>query len=176
MLPGCLGCLRPARAAPTRWRRIVHCTLLLMAASGSPLHAQSMNVRITKLSDVAFGTVATVADTINSQSVCVYANTPSRGYQVTASGSAEGGRFGLVANSDVLNYEVQWNSSPGQTAGTQLSPNVTQTGLTTSATQQTCNSGPAASASLILVLRSSALSNATAGTYSGSLTLIVGPE
>jgi hypothetical protein len=58
----------------------------------------------------------------------------------------------------------------------QLSPNVPLTGQTSTATQQTCNSGPATSASLIVVLRSTALSSATAGTYNGAVTLLVGPE
>jgi hypothetical protein len=44
------------------------------------------------------------------------------------------------------------------------------------ATQQTCNSGPATSASLVVILRTAALSSAAAGSYSGSLTLVIGPE
>jgi hypothetical protein len=151
--------------------------LLAAALAASPLHAQSNNVRITKLSDVAFGAIANVgADATSSQSLCVYANTAIQGYRITASGSAPGGAFSLTSGSFLLNYEVQWNQSPNQSSGTQLSPNVTLTGLISSATQQTCNSGPATSASLILVLRSSELSGARAGSYSGTLTLLVGPE
>jgi len=149
----------------------------LAFAAASPLHAQSNNVRISKLSDVAFGAIANVgADATNSQSLCIYANTANQGYRITASGSAPGGAFSLTSGSFLLNYEVQWNQSPSQSSGTQLSPNVTLTGLISSATQQTCNSGPATTASLILVLRSSELSNARAGSYSGTLTLLVGPE
>jgi hypothetical protein len=151
--------------------------LLAAALAASPLHAQSNNVRITKLSDVAFGAIGNVgADATNSQSLCIYANTAIQGYRITASGSAPGGAFSLTSGSFLLNYEVQWNQAPSQSSGTQLSPNVTLTGLISSATQQTCNSGPATSASLILVLRSSELSNARAGSYSGTLTLLVGPE
>ena len=151
--------------------------VLALALAASPLHAQSNNVRISKLSDVAFGSIANVgADATNSQSLCVYANTANQGYRFTASGSAPGGAFSLTSGSFLLNYEVQWNQAPSQSSGTQLSPNVTLTGLISSATQQTCNSGPATTASLILVLRSSELSNARAGSYSGTLTLLVGPE
>lgn len=151
--------------------------LLALAFAASPLHAQSNNVRISKLSDVAFGAIANVgADATSSQSICVYANTAIQGYRITASGSAPGGGFSLTSGSFLLNYDVQWNEAPSQSSGTQLSPNVTLTGLTSSATQQTCNSGPATTASLILVLRSSELSNARAGAYSGTLTLLVGPE
>ena len=161
----------------SRLGAVARSALLAAALAASPLHAQSNNVRITKLSDVAFGAIANVgADATSSQSLCVYANTAIQGYRITASGSAPGGAFSLTSGSFLLNYEVQWNQSPNQSSGTQLSPNVTLTGLISSATQQTCNSGPATSASLILVLRSSELSSARAGSYSGTLTLLVGPE
>ena len=161
----------------SRLRAVARGALLAITFAASPLHAQSNNVRITKLSDVAFGAIANVgADATNSQSLCIYANTANQGYRITASGSAPGGAFSLTSGSFLLNYEVQWNQSPSQSSGTQLSPNVTLTGLISSATQQTCNSGPATTASLILVLRSSELSNARAGSYSGTLTLLVGPE
>jgi hypothetical protein len=156
---------------------VARVALLAAALAASPLHAQSNNVRISKLSDVAFGAIANVgADATSSQSPCVYANTANQGYRITASGSAPGGAFSLTSGSFLLNYEVQWNQAPSQSSGIQLSPNVTLTGLISSATQQTCNSGPATTASLILVLRSSELSSARAGSYSGTLTLLVGPE
>lgn len=158
-------------------RAVAWGALLALAFATSPLKAQSNNVRISKLSDVAFGAIANVGtDATSSQSLCVYANTAIQGYRITASGSAPGGAFSLTSGSFLLNYEVQWNQAAAQSSGTQLSPNVTLTGLISSATQQTCNSGPANSASLILVLRSSELSNARAGSYSGTLTLLVGPE
>lgn len=159
------------------FRAAVRLALLTLATAASPLYAQSNNVRISNLSDVAFGSIVNVgADATNSQSICVYANTAIRGYRVTASGSAPGGGFSLTSGASLLNYEVQWNQAAAQSSGTQLSPNVTLTGQISSATQQTCNSGPANSASLILVLRGSELSNARAGSYSGTLTLLVGPE
>lgn len=151
---------------------------LLAAMLGSaPAYAQSNNVRITKLSDVVFGSVADLSvDAISSQSICVYAHSTNNGYQVTASGSGTGSSFVLTSGASSLAYDVLWNQSAGQNSGTQLSPNVTLSGQTSSAMQQTCNTGPATTASLILVLRSSALSSARAGSYSGTLTLLVGPE
>ena len=152
---------------------------MCMAAAllAAPAGAASNNVRITNLSDVAFGTIANLsADSVSSQSVCLYANTATSGYRITASGSSAGGAFALGSGPNVLDYEVQWSSSPGQSIGTALSPNVTLSGLVSTATQQTCNSGPAASASLIVILRSADLSSAAAGSYSGTLTLLVGPE
>lgn len=143
----------------------------------APLAAQSNNVRITQLSDVAFGSIANLGvDSTRAQNVCVFAHTAIGGYRVTATGSAPGGAFALSSGSNALAYEVQWSSSSGQSSGAMLSPNVTLSGQVSAATHQACNNGPATTASLILVLRSTALSGAMAGSYSGTLTLLIGPE
>jgi hypothetical protein len=143
----------------------------------APLSAQSNNVRITKLSDVSFGALANLGvDASMARNICVFANTTGNRYRVTATGSAPGGAFALTSGAALLNYEVQWNASSGQSSGLQLSPSTAQTGLVSGASQQTCNSGPATTASLIVFLRSTALSSATAGSYSGTLTLIIGAD
>ena len=139
--------------------------------------AQSNNVRITQLSDVAFGSLVNLGvDAVRTQNICVFAHTATGGYRVTATGSAPGGAFALSSGTSLLAYDVQWSPSAGQSAGTQLSPNIPLTGLTSAASQQTCNNGPATTASLILLLRSVEMSSASAGSYSGTLTLLVGPE
>jgi hypothetical protein len=135
------------------------------------------NVRITGLSDVAFGTVANLSsDSVRSQSICVFSNSPANGYYVQATGSGSGGAFTLASGSNALAYDVQWSPVSGQSSGTTLSPGVALTGQISAATQPSCNSGPASSASLIVILRAAKLSAAPAGTYSGTLTLLVAPE
>lgn len=142
-----------------------------------PAAAQASNVRITGLSDVAFGTLSTSgADAILSQSVCAYSNSATKGYRVTASGSGASGAFTLASGARTLAYEVQWNKLSGQASGSSLSPNVALTGQTSTATQQACNSGPATSGSLIVIIRGSSAGIATAGSYSGTLTLVLAPE
>lgn len=149
------------------------CALSLWA---SPASAAD-KVRITGLADVAFGTIGNLqVDAVRSQSLCLYSTASTNGYNVTASGTGPGGAFQLSSGGLSLPFEVQWSSSAGQSSGTQLSPNVPLTGQVSSATQQTCNSGPASSASLIVILRSNALTSATSGTYSGTVALIVAPE
>jgi hypothetical protein len=171
-----LACVAPTR--PTRLRRLASLGgALFLLQTGTPAPAQSNNVRITKLSDIAFGSLANSnIDTITAQSICVFAATATNGYRVTAAGSAAGGAFELISGSDTLPYDVQWNSLASQSSGAQLTPNTALTGLTSLATQQTCNSGPPTSASLILIVRATTLGTAAAGTYSGSLTLLIGPE
>ena len=144
---------------------------------GQPAQAASNKVRITSLSDVAFGTIANLSvDGIRSQDLCLFADTATNGYNITATGTGPGGAFQLSAGLGSMAYEVQWSSTSGQSVGTQLSPNVPLTGQASAATHQLCANGPATSASLIIVLRASALSSASAGTYSGNLTLVVGAE
>ena len=151
----------------------VAATLLVLP---SPALAAN-TVQITKLSDVPFGTITNFgADTIRSQSVCIFSGTGSKGYNVRASGSGPSSAFTLTNGSKLLDYVVQWNSSSGRASGTTLSPNVTLTGLKSTATNATCASGPATTASLVLIVRSTAAASATAGSYSGTLTLVFAPE
>ena len=166
------------RAASGRIRRgtaiaIAASLFWVPAAAG----AASGKVRLTNLADVSFGTLADVtSDAVQSQSLCVYANSPTNSYNVTALGTGPGGSFQLSSGPTAMSYEVQWSDSSGRSSGVQLDPNVPLTGQASAANHQTCSTGPASTASLIVVLRSAALSNATAGTYSGSLTLVVGAE
>jgi hypothetical protein len=146
-----------------------------IALIGAPAGAQSNNVRITGLADVAFGSL-TGGDVTRAQNVCAFSSTSTKGYRVTASGSGASGAFTLANGAHTLAYEVQWNKLSGQTAGTGLSPNVALTGQTSTATQQQCNSGPATSASLILIVRGTSAAAASGGNYSGTLTLVLGPE
>lgn len=151
------------------------CALLLLFAS--PAVAASNNVRITNLGDVAFGTLANLStDAVRSQSLCVYANTATNGYNVRAVGSGAGGAFTLSSGAASMPFDVEWSPSAGQSSGVQLSPNVALSGQVSNASQQTCNAGPAASASLVVILRTAALSSAPAGSYGGSLTLVIGAE
>lgn len=151
--------------------------LIALFLGSSPAQAASNKVRISNLSDVAFGTVANLTvDAVRTQSLCLYADTAANGYNVRASGSGPGGAFALASGSNSLPYDVQWNNASGQSVGTQLSANVALSGQISAASQQTCNTGPATTASLIVILRSTALSSAAAGSYTGSLTLIIGAE
>lgn len=139
----------------------------------------SNRARITGLTDVNFGLVTNFGvDSIRSQSVCLYARSPPppHNYRVTASGSGIGGTFQLVSGSNTIAYEVQWSDSAGQTSGAQMMANVPLTGLNSDAGQDDCRNGPATTASLIVILRSAAVGSAMAGSYSGSLTLLVAPE
>lgn len=151
--------------------------LLLIGSLFTATPASADKVRITKLSDVGFGQIdALQTDNRRSQSICVYSNGPTSTYSVSAVGSGAGSAFTLANGPHLLAYDLEWSSSPGQTGGSPLSPSLALTAQTSSANNQQCNSGPATTASLTVILRGASLSAAREGNYSGSLTLIISAE
>ncbi|WP_294120403.1 hypothetical protein [Sphingomonas sp.] len=157
--------------------RLALTTAFCLAALSSPQPAAAQKARITNLSDVNFGLIANLqTDARRSQNVCVFSQSTGSLYSITATGSGSGSSFALTDGTNSLAYEVEWSDQSGQTSGTSLVPAVAATGRVSAATQQTCSNGPATSASLIVILRSSSLTQARAGNYSGSLTLVVAAE
>ena len=160
-------------------RRLILPGICVSACLASPVAAASNNqVRISGLSDVAFGSISNLAaDIVRSESICVYAKAkPTDRYSVSASGSGTGGAFTLSSGTAELPYDVQYSGSPNQSSGTQLTPNQPLSGQQNSASSDDCSSGPLKTASLVIILRSTALGAAIGGTYSGTLTLLVAPE
>jgi hypothetical protein len=153
---------------------LLACFAILLTGGFAPAAAK---VRITGLSDVSFGTISNLTvDAVQSQSICVYSNGPAQSYSIRADGSGGGGAFTLSSGVATLGYEIRWNNQAGQSNGTALSAGSSLSGQTTNAQNQTCSTGPSATASLIVTLPATSISSATAGTYSGTLTIIVAEE
>jgi hypothetical protein len=135
-------------------------------------------VRISGLSDVTFSNVDPSAAATDAQSVCVWSNTSTRGYSITATGSGAASAFTLSSGAlPVVPYTVEWAPTSGQTSGTSLTAGTAQTGQTSTAINADCSAGPSASASLVVSVASATLQSMTAGvTYNGTLTLVVAPE
>lgn len=135
-------------------------------------------VRISGLSDITFASVDPTAEATDAQDVCVWSNTNTRGYSITATGSGAAGAFTLASGAlPVVPYSVEWAPSSGQTGGTGLSAATPLTGQTSTAINSDCSAGPPSSASLIVSIGSSTLQSMSAGVaYNGTLTLVVAPE
>ena len=134
-------------------------------------------VQISGLSDVAFVAVSPDAAAISAQNVCVWSNTATKGYSVTASGSGAGDAFELASTSQTASYSVAWNAAAGQTAGTPLRAGAQVSGMSSSATSADCRAGGAASSSLIVTVDPATLQAAQPDTpYTGTLNLLVTPE
>lgn len=139
-----------------------------------PMPAAAQGVRISNLSDVSFNTIANVGvDQVRSQSVCAFSGLLGGRYALTASGSGAGNAFTLANGASTLAYEVQWSGTAGQSSGTNLvsgAPLTGQTMLLSCPVLQTTNS------SLIVILRGAALTTATAGDYTGTLTIMLAAD
>lgn len=160
----------------TRWA-LFALGLFLFLSWPESAQAQEKFVKVSNLADYNFGLVNNLAvDRVIANSLCVYSAKATPGYNVIASGSGSGGAFSLQGIGGSLAYEAQWSASPNAISGITLTPNVPLTGLITSAQQANCNSGPPSTASLIIILRAIALQSAPSGSFSGSLTVIVGSE
>lgn len=134
-------------------------------------------VQLSGLSDVTFANQDPAVDASNAQNVCVWSNTITRGYRVTATGSGASSAFTLANGADTVPYSVEWAGTSGQSSGTALAAGTALTGLTSSATNPTCSAGAAASASLVVKIAAADLqAMQAAATYSGTLTLLVAPE
>lgn len=133
--------------------------------------------RITGLSDVNFLNQDPATAASSAQNVCVWSNTATKAYTITATGSGSSNAFTLTNGTGTVPYSVEWNSTSGQTSGTALSAGTATSSLTSTATNQNCASGPSASASLVVGLSTANLSTMNAGSnYTGTLTLLVTPQ
>jgi hypothetical protein len=138
--------------------------------------APADKVRLTGLADVAFGTVNPALDQTSSENLCAFSNSNTNGYSVTAIGNGAGGAFTLDSGSDTLPYEVRWAGASGQANGTALTAGTPTPGFISAASQQSCNSGPPASATLTVIVRANALGSVQAGSYTGNLQITIAPE
>ena len=171
------NCVRIRRSGPPKISGVVALLIAMASALGLSAPAAAQQVRLTKLTNAAFGTISSfAADSIKAQSVCAYSSTTGGRYNITATGSGSGSAFTLSGGSSTLAYEVQWSNSSGQTLGTSLTPGVALTGQTSGATSSNCSSGVSTTASLIIIIRASTAASATARSYNGTLTLMVAPE
>lgn len=177
-------------------RRLMLGVALVGAVAGSPALAATQGVlgatstgtvtitasvpnraRITGLTDVTFANQDPNTAASSAQNVCVWSNTATKAYTITASGSGTASAFTLSNGSGTAAYTVEWASTSGQTSGTALSAATASSSLTSGAVNQTCSSAPTASATLLVKMATVDLGGMSAGgNYTGTLTLLVTPQ
>lgn len=134
-------------------------------------------VQISGLTDVSFANQDPTVPAADAQNVCVWSNGSTKGYNVTATGSGTGSAFTLANGALTVPYSVEWSGTAGQSSGTALTSGSALRGLTSTATDATCASGPSDTASLIVKIATPDLQSMQASTnYTGTLTLVVAPE
>lgn len=152
-------------------------TGILALLMGLPTAAQAQQVRISRLTNVGFGTITALGtDQRRTRNVCVYSSAAGGRYSITARGNGAANAFTIASGARTIPYEVQWAQTSGQTVGTALSSGVALTGQTSAAVNSGCTLAPTRTATLIVILRGANLASATAGAYSGVLTLVVAPN
>lgn len=158
------------------WLRVLTGGVFGAVALAGGVPAAAQQVQITRLADFTFGVVGVGQDASLSKNVCISSSGSGR-YSIVATGSGTSRAFTLAGAGLPMAYEVQWNAAANQPTGTALVAGVATTGLTTTALGLNlgCVLGND-SASLIVVLRSGELSKATAGPYTGTLTLLIASE
>jgi len=133
--------------------------------------------RIMGLADVTFTSQDPNTAASSAQNVCVWSNTATKGYTITATGNGTANAFTLANGALTVPYSVQWNAASGQTTGTALTTGTASAGLVSTATQQTCASGPTTTSSLVVGITTANLGSMQAATtYTGILTLVVTPQ
>lgn len=134
-------------------------------------------VQVSGLTDIAFTNQDPSTAAVNAQNICVWSNTSTKGYNVTASGSGAASAFTLANGALTVPYAVEWSQTSGQSTGTALATGTALTGQKSTATNAQCASGPSSSASLIVRMSAANLQTMQAATsYTGTLTLLVAPE
>lgn len=135
-------------------------------------------VQISGLTDLAVGTLDPTTASTSTENVCVWSNTSTKGYNLTATGDGggTGNTFKLASGTNKLDYTVEWAGTSGAASGQALTTNVAKTGFTSNATAPNCSSSTSAT---LFVKFSTAQMQAAVGSataYTGALTLLVAPE
>ena len=129
--------------------------------------------RISGLTDIALVDQDPTRAASGSRDVCIWSNTSSQTYTVTANGSGPGGDFLLSNGARKVPYAIRWNA---RGAETRLTNGVTSMMLVSAATEQACASEPG-TARLTVEVEPADLKTMEPGVaYVGTLTLIVAPQ
>lgn len=131
--------------------------------------------RITNLSDITIANQDPNTAINSAQNVCVWSNTATKNYTVTATGSGVSSAFTLANSTLTVPYSVEWAGSTGQTSGTALTAGTASAAFTSGAANQACTTGN--SASLVVNMSTGDLGSMQSQTnYTGTLTLVVTPQ
>lgn len=133
--------------------------------------------RISGISDLDFGKYSGHGDISLDDDVCVWTNTASGNYRVTAKGQGTNYAFVVVKQGDAtqtIPYSVRWNNTSGVQGNIELTANVISADKTgANHVSTTCASGSAVTANFQITFTQSSLLAVRAGTYTGVLTLVI---
>lgn len=138
-------------------------------------------VRISGLQDIEFLTPSSTVDSVTNENVCIYSNTATHNYKITATGSGAANAFtlkGTNTNQDTIEYTVGWSDTPNVTTTPQVSLTAGQiSGDISHGSKMTdcANVAGGTNATLNVTIPVANSSLVVPDTYSGTLTLLVTP-
>ena len=155
---------------------------LLMAGSllfASPAWAPPpTKVAISNMADFLFGTWSGVGDVSLNNNVCAHRSTAGT-YNVTASGDGIGGAFTLAHTllaGQSLSYRVYWNDQANTVGRVELTANSALGAQATGGANKTCQGGSSLNANLSIEIEEVNMLSVAAGSYTGILTVLIGPD
>lgn len=153
--------------------------LLILSLLLSPPVVHSQQFQVTGFSDFAFGTswssAPTSEATMQDTSICVYKSGGSNSdYSVVGSGTGSSGQFFMqrVGGGNQVRYRPLWWTS--QTAWFDMNANSSRF-INNAANTTSSNCGGSPNARIEIRIQKADITNAGNGTYSGTLTVVVGP-
>lgn len=132
-------------------------------------------VQISGLTDLSFTTLDGLASAQAAENVCVWSNTATKAYKITATGNGASNAFTLGNGSNAaIPYSVSWANTTGATSGTSLVSGTASSSFTSAALLPACGGG---ASSTLLVGITAANQNTMVSdlSYTGTLTLLVAP-
>lgn len=174
LLVGCISALVAAAPAQAATQGVIGAT-----STGSVQITVSVpsRVQITGLTDISLANADPSSAATSPQNTCVWSNTATKGYTITATGSGTAGAFTLASGGLApVTYAVAWNQQSGQPSGTSLTPATASTGFVSTAVLPGCATAPTTTSTLIVSITSAQLQTmASLTNYTGTLTLLVNP-
>lgn len=156
-------------SSPYYWGGLLGAILAILSPP-----AATQQMRLSNIADLPLGRWSGVGDLTRDDDLCVYMSPPGR-YRVTATGSGTAGAFWLSNGNSVLPYAARWNDAKGP-GGSLLTAGVPLTNQSGANSQRDDCSLGGLTANISITITTSALFAATAGRYSGTLTLLIGPD
>jgi hypothetical protein len=173
-----MGCAAWRTLLRSGGRRLRQVTLPAIAALFCASGASAQTIVTPVLQNISFGAVPSLySDLTSAQNTCSFTGLLPVTYNIVAGGSGTNGAFTLTNGKSTIPYEVQWAQTANATSGTPLTTNVVLSGQVTAALLSglTCALG-VANATLIVIVRSISLQQATAGAYTGTLTVLLAAQ
>ena len=144
---------------------------ILILAAFLLLTAQNSfaTVQITKMTDFAFGTWSGSGQLQSSDTICVYDSQANANYGITATGSGAASAFTVTDGTVTVAYTAEWQGSIG--AMTALTTGVKSLFSAANSVSTTCAGGT--NATLRITVSQADLLAAEAGSYTGTVTILL---